>query len=121
MEIYKTFWIEAAHSLPNVPEGHKCARLHGHSFRVDIHVAGKPGVESGWVMDFADIKTAFEPLFRQLDHRHLNEIEGLENPTSEHLAMWIWQRLEPALPALSAVAVAETCTSGCIYRGPSRD
>ncbi|MEA5446451.1 6-carboxytetrahydropterin synthase QueD [Gammaproteobacteria bacterium AB-CW1] len=121
MEIYKTFWIEAAHRLPNVPEGHKCARLHGHSFRVDIHVAGEPGEESGWVMDFADIKGAFKPLYRQLDHHYLNEIDGLENPTSENLAIWIWQRLKPELPALSAVSVAETCTSGCIYRGPAKD
>lgn len=120
VEIYKTFWLEAAHRLPNVPEGHKCARLHGHSFRVDIHVAGEPGSESGWVMDFADIKAAFRPLFRQLDHHYLNEVPGLENPTSEHLAIWIWERLKPELPALSAVGVAETCTSGCIYRGPDR-
>lgn len=117
VEIYKTFWLESAHRLPNVPEGHKCARLHGHSFRVDIHVAGEPGAESGWVMDFGDIKAAFKPLFRQLDHQYLNEIEGLENPTSEHLAIWIWKRLKPELPALSAVSVAETCTSGCVYRG----
>lgn len=117
VEIYKTFWLEAAHRLPNVPEGHKCARLHGHSFRVDIHVAGEPGAESGWVMDFGDIKAAFKPLFKQLDHHYLNEVEGLENPTSERLAIWIWERLKPELPALSAVSVAETCTSGCIYRG----
>ena len=121
MEIYKTFWLEAAHHLPNVPEGHKCARLHGHSFRVDIHVRGKIGSHSGWVMDFADIKTAFEPLYRRLDHHYLNEIEGLENPTSEQLAIWIWERLAPELPGLSAVGVAETCTAGCIYRGPAHE
>lgn len=118
VEIYKTFWLEAAHRLPNVPEGHKCARLHGHSFRVDIHVSGELGKDSGWVMDFADIKTAFKPLFAQLDHHYLNEVPGLENPTSEHLAIWIWDRLKPELPGLSAVVVAETCTSACIYRGP---
>jgi len=118
VEIYKTFWLEAAHRLPNVPEGHKCARLHGHSFRVDIHVSGELGKDSGWVMDFADIKTAFKPLFDQLDHHYLNEVPGLENPTSEHLAIWIWDHLKPELPDLSAVGVAETCTSACIYRGP---
>ncbi|HEX5340532.1 MAG TPA: 6-carboxytetrahydropterin synthase QueD [Gammaproteobacteria bacterium] len=117
MEIFKVFHIEAAHRLPNLPASHKCSRLHGHSFRVEIHVSGEPGTESGWIMDFADLKAAFTPLFEALDHRYLNEIPGLENPTSELLARWIWQRLKPALPALSKVVIAETCTSGCIYRG----
>jgi 6-pyruvoyltetrahydropterin/6-carboxytetrahydropterin synthase len=117
MDIFKTFTLEAAHRLPNVPAGHKCARLHGHSFRVDLHVAGEPDPHTGWLMDFADIKTAFQPLYDQLDHHYLNEIEGLENPTSERLAQWIWARLKPVLPALSEVVVQETCTSGCRYRG----
>jgi 6-pyruvoyltetrahydropterin/6-carboxytetrahydropterin synthase len=117
MEIFKVFQIEAAHRLPNVPPGHKCARLHGHSFRVEIHVAGEPDPTLGWVMDFADIKTAFAPLYAELDHRYLNEVPGLENPTSERLAIWIWQRLKPALPALNRVVVHETCTAGCSYGG----
>jgi 6-pyruvoyltetrahydropterin/6-carboxytetrahydropterin synthase len=117
MDIFKVFTIEAAHRLPNVPPGHKCARLHGHSFRIEVHVGGEPGVESGWVMDFADIKSAFAPLYDALDHRYLNEVEGLDNPTSERLAMWVWERLKPALPGLSEVVVHETCTSGCRYRG----
>lgn len=117
MDIFKVFSIEAAHRLPNVPPAHKCARLHGHSFRVEIHVNGPVGGETGWVMDFADIKEAFQPLFAQLDHHYLNEVEGLSNPTSEHLARWIWQRLRPSLPMLSKVIVNETCTSGCIYEG----
>jgi 6-pyruvoyltetrahydropterin/6-carboxytetrahydropterin synthase len=117
MDIFKVFSIEAAHRLPNVPLAHKCARLHGHSFRVEIHVSGPVGGETGWVMDFADIKEAFQPLFAQLDHHYLNEVEGLSNPTSEHLARWIWQRLRPSLPMLSKVIVNETCTSGCIYQG----
>lgn len=117
MEIYKEFTFEAAHRLPNVPPGHKCARLHGHSFRVRIHVTGEVDPKTGWIMDFADIKTAFAPLHDALDHRYLNEIEGLQNPTSESLARWIWQRLRGGLPQLSMVAVSETCTSGCIYRG----
>lgn len=117
MDIFKVFTIEAAHRLPGVPEGHKCARLHGHSFRVEVHVAGAPGEASGWVMDYADVKAAFRPLHEQLDHRYLNDIEGLENPTSERLAMWIWDRLRPALPGLSRVVVHETCTSGAIYTG----
>ncbi len=117
MRIYKEFSIEAAHHLPNVPVGHKCRRLHGHSFLVRIEVSGEPDADTGWVMDFSDIKTAFQPIFDQLDHHYLNEVEGLENPTSENLAIWIWNKLKPALPALSSVEVKETCTSGCIYRG----
>jgi 6-pyruvoyltetrahydropterin/6-carboxytetrahydropterin synthase len=117
MDIFKVFTLESAHRLPNVPAGHKCARVHGHSFRIEIHVAGPLDPALGWVMDFADIKGAFEPLFEQLDHRYLNDIEGLENPTSERLAAWIWDRLKPALPALSRVVVHETCTSGASYAG----
>jgi 6-pyruvoyltetrahydropterin/6-carboxytetrahydropterin synthase len=117
MEIFKEFSFEAAHRLPNVPAGHKCARLHGHSFRCEIHVRGEVQPETGWIMDFADIKAAFEPLHRELDHRFLNEIEGLSNPTSEILARWIWRRISPSLPGLSSIVVRETCTSGCIYRG----
>ena len=117
MEIFKSFTLESAHRLPNVPAGHKCARVHGHSFRVEIHVRGPLQPELGWVMDFADVKDAFEPLFRQLDHHYLNDVPGLENPTSEHLALWIWQRLQPVLPQLSAVVVHETCTSGARYTG----
>ena len=117
MDIFKVFSIEAAHRLPNVPEGHKCARLHGHSFRIEIHVSGEPGAHSGWVMDYADIKTAFAPVFEQIDHHCLNDVEGLDNPTSERLAIWVWERLKPTLPGLSEVVVHETCTSGCRYRG----
>ncbi len=117
MEIFKAFTLESAHRLPNVPEGHKCARVHGHSFRVEIHVRGPLDPQLGWVMDFADVKAAFEPLHAQLDHHYLNDVPGLENPTSEHLARWIWQRLRLALPQLSAVVVHETCTSGARYTG----
>ena len=117
MEIFKAFHIEAAHRLPNVPEGHKCARLHGHSFLVRVSVDGPVGEHTGWVMDFADLKAAFRPLHDRLDHRYLNEIAGLENPTSEVLAAWIWRELRPALPGLAEIEVRETCTSGCIYRG----
>ncbi|GAB4452800.1 MAG: 6-carboxytetrahydropterin synthase QueD [Armatimonadaceae bacterium] len=117
MEIFKVFTFEAAHRLPNVPEGHKCARLHGHSFRVEVHVRGPVGETSGWVMDFADIKEAFQPILNRLDHYYLNEIDGLENPTSENIARWIWQHLRPRLPQLSRIVVYETCTSGCVYTG----
>ncbi len=117
MEIFKEFTFEAAHYLPNVPEGHKCRRLHGHSFRIRIYVDGPLDSNTGWVMDFADIKSAFRPIYKQLDHYYLNEIEGLENPTSENIARWIWQRLKPGLPNLNKIEFHETCTSGCIYRG----
>ncbi len=117
MDIFKTFTIEAAHRLPNVPVGHKCAGLHGHSFRVELHVSGEPDPHTGWIMDFSDIKAAFLPLYERLDHHYLNEIDGLDNPTSEHLAIWIWDRLRPGLLQLSEVVIHETCTSGCRYRG----
>ena len=119
MEIFKGFQIEAAHRLPNVPEDHKCRRLHGHSFRIEVHISGDAGGDSGWVMDFAELKTAFQPLFDQLDHHYLNDISGLENPTSENLARWIWDRLVGDLAGLCRVLVCETCNSGCSYTGPS--
>lgn len=118
VEIYKEFMIEAAHRLPNVPPGHKCARLHGHSFRVELRARGPLDPTLAWVMDFADLKAAFQPLYDQLDHHYLNDIPGLENPTSERLAIWIWDRLHPVVPELRSVVVHETCTSGCVYRGP---
>jgi 6-pyruvoyltetrahydropterin/6-carboxytetrahydropterin synthase len=117
VELRKTFQFEAAHKLPNVPADHKCARLHGHSFRVEVVVAGECDPRLGWLMDYADISGAFKPLLDRLDHYYLNEIPGLENATSENLAKWIWDRLKPKLPLLVEIAVAETCLSRCIYRG----
>ncbi len=117
MDIFKVFRIEAAHRLPQVPAGHKCSRLHGHSFRIEVHLSGPVGAETGWVADFADIGAAFAPLFDQLDHRYLNDIEGLGNPTSENLARWVWSALKPRLPLLARIVIHETCTSGCSYSG----
>lgn len=118
MELFKEFTFEAAHRLPNVPADHKCARLHGHSYRLIVHVSGDVDPHSGMVIDFGDIKAIVKPLVdQQLDHYFLNEVEGLENPTSENLARWVWQRLAGALPQLSAIEIRETCTSGVIYRG----
>jgi len=116
-EIAKELRFEAAHRLPNVPPGHKCARLHGHSFKVLVRVEGEVDPQTGWVVDFADLKKAFDPLHAILDHNHLNEVPGLENPTSEVLSRWIWDRLAPALPGLIEVTIHETCTSSCTYRG----
>lgn len=117
MNIFKIFTLEAAHRLPNVPEGHKCSRLHGHSFRVELHLDGPVDPHTGWVMDFSEVKSIFKPLYEQLDHHYLNDIEGLENPTSENLAIWIWNQTKPLLPLLSEVVVHETCTAGSRYNG----
>ncbi len=117
LELRKTFQFEAAHLLPLLPEAHKCRRLHGHSFQVEVVVEGENDSRLGWVMDYADISAAFKPLWEQLDHNYLNEIPGLDNPTSEIVAVWIWDRLKPALPLLKEIVVAETCTARCVYRG----
>lgn len=116
--VFREFGFEAAHRLPRVPEGHKCARLHGHSFRVEVHVEGPLDPGLGWVMDFADLKAAWQPVHDALDHRYLNDVEGLENPTSENLASWIWERLARGGLPVSRIVVRETCTSGCVYEGP---
>ena len=117
VELTKEFTFEAAHSLPNVPPGHKCGRLHGHSFRVEVTVKGAVNPHTGWLMDFAELKAKFRPLEEMLDHRFLNEIPGLENSTSENLAKWIWEKLKGEVPALYSITVFETCTSRCVYRG----
>ena len=117
VSLVREFTFEAAHRLPNVPQGHKCGRLHGHSFRVELRCEGEVDSDTGWLLGFAEIKRAFDPFLEQLDHHCLNEIDGLENPTAENLARWIWVRLKPGLPLLAQVGVAETCTSRCEYRG----
>ena len=117
MEIYNVYHIEAARRLPNLPESHPCSRVHGHSFRIEIRVSGPVDPVTGWVMDFADFDAAVAPIKAQLDHRYLNDIAGLENPTSERLAQWLWQKLKPALPGLSRIKVEETHQSGCEYAG----
>ena len=119
LELRKTFQFEAAHRLPKLPSGHKCHRLHGHSFQAEIVVEGPVDPELGWVMDYAEISKAFRPLWEKLDHHYLNDVPGLENPTSEVLAHWIWENLKPSLPLLKEVVVAETCTARCVYRGQS--
>jgi 6-pyruvoyltetrahydropterin/6-carboxytetrahydropterin synthase len=118
LELRKTFQFEAAHLLPHLPKSHKCRRLHGHSFQVEIVVKGPRDPKLGWVMDYAAISDAFKPIWRKLDHYYLNEVPGLENPTSENIAAWIWKRAKPRLPLLTEVVVAETCTARCVYHGP---
>jgi 6-pyruvoyltetrahydropterin/6-carboxytetrahydropterin synthase len=120
LELVKDFRFEAAHYLPHVPEGHKCRRMHGHSFRGEVAVRGDVDPRTGWIMDFAELKREIDPVVMRLDHYLLNEIGGLENPTSEVLAMWIWNQLAPKLPLLFRVTIEETCTTRCHYFGPRR-
>ena len=116
MEIYKEFSFDSAHRLPNLPNSHKCSRLHGHTFKVTVYVEGDVDPHLGWVIDFGEIKEFVKPIIDELDHRYLNEIRGLENPTSENIARWIFGKLISNMP-VSKIMVNETCTSGCIYRG----
>ncbi len=119
IELVKDFHFDAAHFLPNVPEGHKCRRMHGHSFRGEIAIRGPIDPVTGWLIDFADLKRVVDPIVARLDHYPLNDIEGLDNPTSEHVAVWLWKQLEPALPQLYRITIEETPTSRCHYYGPA--
>jgi 6-pyruvoyltetrahydropterin/6-carboxytetrahydropterin synthase len=116
-ELSRDYRFEAAHRLPNLPEAHKCRRLHGHSFRIQVVIAGPVAPVTGFVMDFADVDQIVDPVIASLDHYYLNEISGLENPTSEILAAWLWDKIQPALPRLSAVTVAATGDARVTYRG----
>jgi 6-pyruvoyltetrahydropterin/6-carboxytetrahydropterin synthase len=117
VRLIKEYRFEAAHRLPNVPEGHKCARLHGHSFKVELVIAGPVSSGTGWFIDYGELDALWQPIHDKLDHRYLNEVEGLENPTSEVLANWLWIRLRPGLPSLERVIVHETCDARCEYEG----
>jgi 6-pyruvoyltetrahydropterin/6-carboxytetrahydropterin synthase len=117
MDIFRIFHLQCARRLPALPASHPCSRLHGHSFEVEVTVSGDIDPEMGWVIDFADIETAWQPIHVELDHRTLNDIGGLENPTSENLAVWLWRRLKPVLPGLSGIRVMETHDAGCRYSG----
>lgn len=117
MDIFHVFHLESARRLPHLPESHPCARVHGHSFRVEVHLRGPLEPRLGWVLDFADLEQAWAPIKAALDHRFLNDVAGLENPTSERLAIWIWDRLKPGLPGLAKLVIQESAHSGCIYTG----
>ena len=116
VRITKAFNFDAAHRLPHVPNGHRCGRLHGHSYRVILGIEGELDSELGWVQDYNSIKTAFAPLLERFDHVCLNDVPGLENPTAELLAIYIFNELRPTLPLLSDVTVCESPTSSAIYR-----
>ncbi len=117
MEIFRVFKFDAAHRLPRLEPGHRCGRIHGHTFRVVVWLEGKVDGETGWIRDFGEIAKICRPVIDELDHSLLNDVPGLENPTSENLAVWLWNRLKPGLPELSMVEVNETGSSGCRYRG----
>ena len=117
VRLIKEYRFEAAHRLPRVPEGHKCQRLHGHSFKIELCIAGPVNPDTGWFIDYGELDALWQPIFDRIDHNYLNEVEGLENPTSEVLARWLWDQLRPSLPALERVIVHETCDARCEYEG----
>lgn len=117
VELVKEYRFEAAHKLPKVPSGHKCQRLHGHSFKIEVTVAGPVDPKSGWFIDYGELDRVWDPIYATLDHNYLNEVPGLENPTSENLARWLWDRMKKDLAPLQAITVFETCDARCIYRG----
>ena len=117
MEVYKIFKIESARSLPNLPDGHPCKNIHGHSFKIKISVNGNVDEKTGFVMDFSEIDSAFSPIFKMIDHAYLNELEGLTNPSSENLCKWIWDQLIDSLPDLNRIEIKETESTGCVYEG----
>jgi 6-pyruvoyltetrahydropterin/6-carboxytetrahydropterin synthase len=117
MEIYKEFSFDSAHFLPNVPDGHKCKEMHGHTYKLKVFISGDLDPKLGWIMDFKDLKEALLPVIDQLDHKLINNIRGLENPTAENITVWIWQQIQPALPLLSRIELYETPTTGVIYSG----
>lgn len=117
VELVKEYRFEAAHRLPKVPAGHKCQRLHGHSFKIELTVQGPVNEATGWFIDYGELDQVWDPIYAEIDHNFLNEVKGLENPTSENLARWLWDRMKPTLKQLSAVTVFETCDARCTYRG----
>lgn len=117
MTIYKIFRFDAAHFLPNVPQGHKCGGMHGHTYTLKVYISGKPGIHTGWIIDYTDLKNKVKPLVKLLDHHVLNTIDGLENPTSENLCLWFWKKIKTELPELSRLELNETPDSGVIYEG----
>jgi 6-pyruvoyltetrahydropterin/6-carboxytetrahydropterin synthase len=117
MIIYKHFTFDAAHELPNVPDGHKCKNLHGHTYHLTVFLEGELDEKMGWIMDFNELKEVMKPVLKKVDHNYLNDLPGLENPTSEVIVRWIWKQIKPSLPLLTRLELRETPTSGVIYEG----
>ena len=117
MEVYKTFAIESARSLPKLPDEHPCSKVHGHSFKITLTVEGEIDQTTGFVMDFSDIDSAFRPIHEIIDHAYLNDIEGLSNPTSENICIWIWNKIESSIPNICEIKIKETDSTGCKYKG----
>ena len=117
MEIYKEFSFDSAHFLPNVPEGHKCKNMHGHTYRLRVFIEGPVDPQLGWIMDFKELKDSVGPTIELLDHNLINNIQGLENPTAENITIWIWNKIKPKLPLLSRIELYETPTTGVLYAG----
>ena len=117
MILYKQFSFDSAHYLPNVPEGHKCRELHGHTYHLTVFLEGDVMEDRGWVIDFTDLKKVVKPVIDMVDHKYLNDIPGLENPTTEMFSKWLWERIKPLLPELKRIELKETPTSGVIYEG----
>jgi len=115
--ITKEFRFEAAHTLPSLPDSHKCRQMHGHSFKVEIHIEGEVDPEIGWIYDHKVISQAMNPLLEQLDHSYLNDLEGLESPTIEIMCAWFWRKLEKDLPGLCEITIFETPTARCSFFG----
>jgi len=116
-EVTRTFEFNAAHSLPAVPDGHKCRQIHGHNYTIEIAVSGSVDPAYGWVIDFGEMKDAVAPIIEELDHKYLNDIPGLENPTAEYISRWIWRKLKPVIPGLVRVSVNESPATRCSYFG----
>jgi len=119
MRIYKEFRFEAAHFLPSAVPGSPNARVHGHSFRARVTIEGTPDLETGYIFHFDELAHAMEEARDALDHRLLNEIDGLSAPTLERIAIWLWYRLQNRMPGLAEIEIArDSCQEGCIYAGP---
>ena len=121
MIVYKKFNIESARSIPNLPKTHPCHHIHGHSFKIIISVKGPVNKQNGFVTDFQDIDDAFNSFKKELDHSYLNNIEGLQNPTSENICIWIWDKIQSSLPNIYKIEIKETDSTGCIYEGKRND
>jgi 6-pyruvoyltetrahydropterin/6-carboxytetrahydropterin synthase len=110
MRVFIEDSFDSAHWLPNVPDRHKCKRLHGHTYRIRIEIEGPVDQNSGWIIDYAEIKAFWEPLKSILDHHCLNEIAGLQNPTNENNVDWVRARI----PGISRLEIRETEHCGVV-------